>query len=475
LIVAVQAVGLNFRDVLNVLGMYPGDPGPPGGDCAGLAVSGGQGARFMPGEACFGLAPGSLGTHVVAAAQMMASKPCRLGFEEAAAPSTVHVTVDLALWRAGGHGAARVVLVHGAAGGVGLAALDVSRGAGVRAVGSAGSAQKRTLLRRLGVAWTASSRGTGFAVAVALATCGAGCGLVLNSLTSAGMVAASLASLGAGGCLVEISKRDVWSVQGAAMERADAGLRLVALDFLPPAAAGAVLQRLAASLARGLVGAASGVVQSLARARAALRQMSKAQHCGKLVLQAFGVAGASPSPGRTLVTGGLGALGSLISRWLADIGTPVFLTSRLGRADGPCWFSRLFTSGAVHVSRCSSSCLSESILLLSTLHVSTVLHVGGSLSDAVLANQSISGSRKVFSPKCAGSHVLQRSMRLQPLSHFSVFSSISALLGNAGQANCTHPFCVYSRISTYFVSFAQMLLQMHAQMHGHMPLQAKAP
>ena len=438
LVVAVQAVGLNFRDVLNVLGMYPGDPGPPGGDCAGLVVSGGQGARFFPGEACFGLAPGSLGTHVVVAAQMMASKPCRLGFEEAAAPSTVYVTVDLALWRAGGHSAAGVLLVHGAAGGVGLAAVDVSRGAGVRTVGSAGNAQKRALLRRLGLAWTASSRGTGFAAAAAQATCGAGCGLVLNSLTSAGMVAASLASLGVGGRVVEISKRDVWSVRRADMERSDAGLRLVALDFLPPAAAGAALQRLAASLARGLVGAAGGVAQSLARTRAAMRQMSKAQHCGKLVLLASCVAGILPSS-LTLVTGGLGALGLLLSLWLAQMGAPALLTSRQGRADRPCWFSKLPTGGAVHISRCSSSCVSESIELLSMLCVSSVLHVGGSLSDAVLGNQSMCGVRQVFSPKCTGSHVLQRSTRLQPLTHLSVFSSISALLGNAGQANCTHP------------------------------------
>ncbi len=45
--VVVQAVGLNFRDVLNILGMYPGDPGEPGGDCAGVVTAVGPGAlRF---------------------------------------------------------------------------------------------------------------------------------------------------------------------------------------------------------------------------------------------------------------------------------------------------------------------------------------------------------------------------------------------------------------------------------------------
>ena len=47
-----RAVGLNFRDVLNVLGMYPGDPGAPGGDCAGVVEAVGAGVQ--------GLAPGEL-------------------------------------------------------------------------------------------------------------------------------------------------------------------------------------------------------------------------------------------------------------------------------------------------------------------------------------------------------------------------------------------------------------------------------
>ncbi len=48
---AVKAVGLNFRDVLNVLGMYPGDPGAPGADCAGVVMEVGQDvANMRPGE-----------------------------------------------------------------------------------------------------------------------------------------------------------------------------------------------------------------------------------------------------------------------------------------------------------------------------------------------------------------------------------------------------------------------------------------
>ena len=70
----VHAVGLNFRDVLNVLGMYPGDPGPPGADCAGVVATIGAGvSHVQPGMAVFGLAAGSLGSHVISDAATLVS------------------------------------------------------------------------------------------------------------------------------------------------------------------------------------------------------------------------------------------------------------------------------------------------------------------------------------------------------------------------------------------------------------------
>jgi NADPH:quinone reductase-like Zn-dependent oxidoreductase len=75
--ISVKAVGINFRDVLNVLGMYPGDPGPPGGDCAGIVtyVPPGSTTSLQPGDAVFGLAAGSLGSHVHASAETVVLMP----------------------------------------------------------------------------------------------------------------------------------------------------------------------------------------------------------------------------------------------------------------------------------------------------------------------------------------------------------------------------------------------------------------
>jgi len=123
--VSVRAVGLNFRDVLNVLGMYPGDPGPPGGDFSGVVVQPGRGSWLRAGEAVFGLAAGCLGSHALTAARLSPLKPEALTFEQAASAPTIYVTVSLALLRAGRLESSSCVLIHAASGGVGLAAIEV--------------------------------------------------------------------------------------------------------------------------------------------------------------------------------------------------------------------------------------------------------------------------------------------------------------------------------------------------------------
>ena len=65
-------------------------------------------------------------------------------------------------------------------------------------------------------------------------SCMGGVDIALNSLTSSGMVGATLSPLGAGGRMVEIGKRDIWSRQSVRMEREDVTYELLAVDFLPP-------------------------------------------------------------------------------------------------------------------------------------------------------------------------------------------------------------------------------------------------
>ena len=134
--------------------------------------------------------------------------PANLSFEEAATTPTVFITVDSAFRQAAGVGPGDRVLVHAAAGGVGLAAMQLIDALGATTLATAGSSDKRALVRALGVQRVLGSRDTAFASEAAQL---GGVDVVLNSLTSAGMVAGSLAALGLGGRFVEISKRDLWS------------------------------------------------------------------------------------------------------------------------------------------------------------------------------------------------------------------------------------------------------------------------
>ena len=197
------------RDVLNVLGMYPGDPGHPGSDCAGVVMRAGSAATHLrPGDAVFGLAHGCLGTVVACPAAQVVAMPAVLSFQEAATVPTVFITVEMALEKAAAMLSSDRVVVHAAAGGVGLAAVQAVQAKGATVVATAGGAAKRALLQSLGVPHVLGSRDTHFVSELAQL---GGADVVLNSLTSSGMVAGSLAALSCGGRMVEISKRDIWS------------------------------------------------------------------------------------------------------------------------------------------------------------------------------------------------------------------------------------------------------------------------
>ncbi|MFD0661105.1 alcohol dehydrogenase catalytic domain-containing protein [Thermocatellispora tengchongensis] len=96
--IAVRAAGINFRDVLNALGMYPGDAGELGVEAAGVVCETGPGVTgFAPGDRVLGLFPGAIGSHAVADARAVAAVPPGWSFAEAAAVPAVFLTAYHAL------------------------------------------------------------------------------------------------------------------------------------------------------------------------------------------------------------------------------------------------------------------------------------------------------------------------------------------------------------------------------------------
>ena len=148
--IEVRASGLNFRDVLNVLGMYPGDPGAPGLECAGVVVAVGPGVDAPHvGDAVVAIAPSAFDTHVVTRAELVVDKPATLSFAEAATLPIAYLTAAYGLQRLAGLRAGERVLIHAAAGGVGWAAVTIAQRLGAEVFATVGSARKRRALEAL--------------------------------------------------------------------------------------------------------------------------------------------------------------------------------------------------------------------------------------------------------------------------------------------------------------------------------------
>ena len=442
-LLAVKAVGINFRDVLNVLGMYPGDPGAPGSDCAGVVIKANNKTGVQPGQSVFGLAEGCLGTTVVASSLTLVGLPSTISYEAAATMPTVFITADMTLQQAAAVQPGESVLVHAAAGGVGLAASQVLAGLGAVCVATGGSPSKRVLLRGLGVGAVVGSRDSSFVEPLAQL---GGCDVLLNSLTSPGMVAASMALIKQGGRMAEIGKRDIWSAAAAAAERPDVSYSCVAVDFMTASGINAAMTRLSAKLAAGAVAPLPGAVHSLSQVAAALRQMSQARHVGKVVVRTRTSAFENQAlSGAVLVIGGTGVLGALIIQWLAEKGVqkiPVLsrtgrisssLSSLIGRG-GSSWAAEVSILAADSSSSEDSGMVSEQLAELGMPLVG-VMHAGGVLADATLSKQTVHGFRKVASPKLGALPLIQKLLLQQPVASSVLFSSVASLLGSPGQSN----------------------------------------
>ena len=436
-----RAVGVNFRDVLNVLGMYPGDPGPPGADCAGVVIAAGAGVtNLQPGTAVFGLAPGCLGSHVHVDASCVVPLPAQLRHAEAATIPTVYITAHTAFRQATTVQSGTRVLLHAAAGGVGLAAIQVLVEAQAEVFATAGGPSKRSLLRQLGIQHVIDSRSLSTTGDVAML---GGVDVVLNSLTSPGMVAGSVAGVRLGGRFVEISKRDIWSPARLAQERPDLHYSLLAVDFLLPSSVQTALTRAAQAVSSGSFCPLPQVMHRLSSADSALRQMSQARHVGKVVVATdLAARAAQMHTGSCLITGGLGSLGMLTANMLSEQGQQhMTLVGRAGRlaSHAHTFIKTLSTSCSAAVTFAaadlSTAEASSSIVCGSRLPLSALVHASGVLADRTLHNQSVKSVRGVFTAKVSSLQAVETRSRLQPCQCSLLFSSVAALLGSAGQAN----------------------------------------
>ena len=449
--IRVQATGLNFRDVLSALDMYPGASGLLGSECSGRVVAiGAEVGSIRVGDEVVAIAPGAFATYVIARASLAVPKPRALSFAEAAALPNVLLTADWALNRLGRLQAGERVLIHAAAGGVGLAAVRLAQRVGAEIFATAGSEQKRAYLRSLGLKHVFDSRTLDFASAIYELTNGRGVDLVLNSLAG-DFIGASFAAMAPGGRFLEIGRTDIWSPDRVRETHPLAQYHVIDLgkDYeATPEIIRPMLQSLLEDVVAGRLAPLPLQTFPLAAATDAFRVMAQARHIGKIVVtQPWDPptrAGVLRPESSYLITGGLVGLGLAVADWMVEQGARhlVLLGRRAPAADAIAAMDRMSGRGARILSlQCDVGVEADVATIKTAMHSASfpplagVVHAAGSLDDGAIESQTLERYAKVFAAKIDGAWLLERATADDPLDFFVLFSSAAALFGSAGQTN----------------------------------------
>ena len=439
--VAVRAAGVNFRDVLIGLGMYPGG-GEMGSEIAGVITAvGPQVTGLRVGDRVMGIASGGFGPAVIVDVRMLAPVPAGWGFVQAAAVPVVFSTawyglVDLAGVRPG-----ESVLIHAGAGGVGMAAIALARYWGLEVYATASPA-KWHVLRSLGLdqAHIASSRTLEFKEQFLRATDGRGVDVVLDALAGE-FVDASLELLAGGGRFIEMGKSDIRDA--GAVAAAYPGVRYRAFDLSEagPQRSGQILAQVLRLFAQGVLAALPVRVWDIRRAGEALRFISQARHIGKVVLTIPAVA---DPDGTVLITGGTGGLGGLVAAHLTGVHRMrhLLLASRSGPAAAGSvgLAARLAGAGArvrvAAVDVASRAALTRLLAGISAEHpLTVVVHAAGVLDDGVITALTPQRLHTVLAAKAHAALLLDELTTDLDVARFVLFSSAAATFGAPGQGN----------------------------------------
>ena len=445
--IQVQASGLGFRDVLIALDMYPGER-TLGSECSGVISAVGPGVTgLQPGDEVFAMAPGCFASHVVTPAAFVCRKPAHLSMAEAAALPSAFLTAIYALQHLGKLQAGERVLIHAAAGGVGQAALQIALNAGAEVFATAGSPQKRALLKSLGAHHVFDSRSLDFAGQILELTGGQGVDLVLNSLSDE-FITASVDVLAKNGRFIEIGKRGIWSTERFAQVRPEAVYHVV--DLLQtarqdPEQIAVMFQELLAALQEGKLRPLPLRIFPVKNALEAFRTMAQARHTGKLVLvHDPELARPRLRPDATyLITGGMGGLGLEVARWLVQQGARhLVLAGRSAPSPQAQAVIQELEQAGAHVRAVQADAASKDDLRRLVAEIEAgpaplrgVFHAAGALDDGVLVQQNWSRFARVFAPKVDGGWNLHQATLHLPLDFFVIFSSVVSLLGSPGQGN----------------------------------------
>ncbi len=462
-VIDVKAAGMNFRDVLKALALYPAETADArifGDEVAGVVKTVGAGVTHVKaGDRVFGLAVFGLATDSMARAGDVRIIPDGLSFEEAATLPVVFMTSWHALKTVAQLQPGERVLVHAGAGGVGMAAIQIAHHLGAEVIASAGSAAKRSLLAVLGVKHVIDSRRADFAEAVMELTDGKGVDVVLNAL-AAEAIPMGLSCLAQFGRFIEIGKRDIYQNSRIPLWplRKNASFHVVAMDAIfsgDEKRTRQILETIAELVEQKALQPLAFRSFPACRIDAAFRLMAQGKHTGKVIVsfpEPFVARRGEPlapafevkQDGTYLITGAFGGFGKVMAEWLADCGAKhLVLTSRSGAATpaAEAFLIKLRARGVdVQVVKADAGSKAGVKRLLGDIQLighplRGVFHLAMAIDDAPMAALTRERMVKVIAPKALGAWLLHEGTLGMDLDCFVMFSSLASVFGNSAQAN----------------------------------------
>jgi NADPH:quinone reductase-like Zn-dependent oxidoreductase/acyl carrier protein len=465
-VIQVEATGLNFRDVMYAMGMLSdeavesGFAGPTLGlECAGIVTDIGEMVTGVAiGDHVLAFGSSCFGNHVITRASAVAVLPSGVSFEAAATIPTTFFTAYYAM-----HHLARLqrgerILIHGAAGGVGIAAIQIAKHLGAVVFATAGSDEKRDFLHLMGADFIFDSRTLAFADQIMAATKGEGIDVVLNSLAGEA-INRNLGILKPFGRFLELGKRDFYENTKVGLRPFRNNISYFGIDAdqllqAQPALTESLFKDILALFAVGALHPLPYQAFEADDVVDAFRHMQRSRHIGKIVVTYRNGINhiQAPKPMQTtwqpnadatyLVTGGLGGFGLKSAQWLASKGARhLVLISRSGpvAAESLSVIANLEAQGVkVLAQACDVSDLTALTALFNKISTTMpalrgVIHAAVVIDDALARNTTQAQLAAIYAPKILGARHLHDLTHALPLDFFVLFSSATTLFGNPGQ------------------------------------------
>jgi phthiocerol/phenolphthiocerol synthesis type-I polyketide synthase C len=466
--VQTKAVGLNFRDIMYLMGLLPDEAVENGfaGASLGLEFSGvvtrvGKAVKdYAIGQSVMGFGSSCFGSHVVTRNDAIAPMPASWTFEAAATVPTTFFTVYYSLKHLADIQPGEKVLIHGAAGGVGIAAIQLARHLGAEIFATAGSEEKRDFVQLLGADHVFDSRTLDFADDIAIATGGEGVDVILNSLAGEA-IRRNLSILKPFGRFLELGKRDFFENTPVGLRPFKDNISYFGIDadqllINRPALAHQLFREVMDLFAAGAFTPLPHRIFDASCVIDAFRVMQQARHIGKIVVS---LDNAKPNiqhqkekltpvkldaNSTWLVTGGLSGFGLESAKTLIKHGVKnIVLISRRG-IHTPGATAAVAELKLLGIKVLALSCdITDKVQLANTLDqiqqemppLKGIIHAAMVIDDQLMSNLNEASIKAVLDPKLLGAWHLHTLTQKLSLEYFILYSSITTYIGNPGQGN----------------------------------------